>query len=51
LFALKAKFVDGNIKLVDHDQWEWVHPKDLKEYEFAPADLKFVEQLVDNSPL
>mgnify|MGYP001455797466 CR=1 FL=1 len=51
LFALKAKFMSGEMMLVDHDQYEWVYSKDLKEYEFAPADLKFVEKLFGNSSL
>ena len=46
LFAHKAAFVSGNVVLVDHDQWEWVHAKKLGEYEFAPADIKFVEMLM-----
>ncbi|ANS73223.1 NUDIX hydrolase [Paenibacillus yonginensis] len=45
LFAYKATFVRGEIVLVDHDRVEWVRPKALKAYEFAPADVKFVELL------
>jgi 8-oxo-dGTP diphosphatase len=49
LYAHKAKFVSGELILVDHDQYEWVYYKDLEEYEFAPADVKFVKNLIGNS--
>ncbi|PUA34792.1 8-oxo-dGTP diphosphatase MutT [Paenibacillus elgii] len=49
LYAHKAKFVNGELVLVDHDQCEWVYSKDLGEYEFAPADVKFVKKLIGNS--
>ncbi|MGG2196822.1 (deoxy)nucleoside triphosphate pyrophosphohydrolase [Paenibacillus validus] len=46
LYAHKAKFVSGALVLVDHNQCEWVYPKYLRKYEFAPADVKFVEMLI-----
>lgn len=49
LYAHKAKFVSGNMVLVDHDQVEWVYSKDLGKFEFAPADVKFVRSLTGNS--
>lgn len=49
LYAHKAKYVSGELVLVDHDQCEWVYSKDLEEYEFAPADIKFVMRLISNS--
>lgn len=45
LYAHKARFVSGALVLMDHDLCEWVHPKKLGEYEFAPADVKFVEMI------
>jgi 8-oxo-dGTP diphosphatase len=45
LIANKATFVRGEINLVDHDEYRWVDREDLKEYQFAPADIKFVEML------
>lgn len=29
--------------VADHDQYEWEYSNDLGQYEFAPADIKFVE--------
>ncbi|GLI06711.1 DNA mismatch repair protein MutT [Paenibacillus tyrfis] len=43
LHAHRAKFVSGKLILVDHDQCEWVYSKELGRFEFAPADVKFVE--------
>lgn len=48
LFAHKAKFVSGEVILVDHDHYEWVYPKELGQYEFAPADIKFVRMLLES---
>lgn len=51
LFAFKARFMGGEMMLVDHDQYQWVDSKELKAYEFAPADLKFVKKLIENSSM
>ncbi|WP_201317499.1 (deoxy)nucleoside triphosphate pyrophosphohydrolase [Paenibacillus sp. EPM92] len=42
LHAHKAKYVSGDIVLVDHDEYRWIFTENLGEYEFAPADIKFV---------
>lgn len=49
LYAHKAKYVSGELILVDHDEYRWVFTANLGEYEFAPADIKFVEVLVSVS--
>lgn len=46
LIAYWAKFVSGDIRLVDHDEYEWVARNELDSYIFAPADIKFVEMLL-----
>jgi 8-oxo-dGTP diphosphatase len=46
LIAYKATFVSGTIKLVDHDEYRWVQLNELADYIFAPADIKFVELLM-----
>ncbi|WP_338554617.1 (deoxy)nucleoside triphosphate pyrophosphohydrolase [Paenibacillus sp. KS-LC4] len=45
LIAYKASYISGEIILVDHDDYRWVSPRELKDYSFAPADIKFVELL------
>lgn len=47
LIAYKARFIRGEIQLVDHDAYRWVNVADLKRNEFAPEDIPFVERLVE----
>lgn len=46
LYGHKAKFIGGKLALTDHDLCAWVDPTELEEYEFAPADIKFVKMLL-----
>lgn len=43
---IEAKYVSGEITLIDHDQYEWAYLKELEQYEFAPADIRFVKELI-----
>ena len=48
---LKAYFVKdflGDIKLTDHDKVEWINIDELKNYDFAPADIPINDYLVKN---
>lgn len=45
LLAYRAKYVAGTIILSDHDSYQWVLPDELLQYDFAPADIRFVQQL------
>lgn len=45
LLAYRARWVSGEIELTDHDTYRWVYAEELVEYEFAPADVRFVEML------
>ncbi len=49
LLAYKGKITGGDIKLVDHEECAWVDLQDLREVELAPADVPFVEMLVDGT--
>lgn len=46
LITYWATFESGEMRLVDHDEYEWVHRDELNNYIFAPADIKFVEMLM-----
>lgn len=46
LIAYYAKIKSGEICLVDHDKVEWVSKAELFNYDFAPADVQFVEKLI-----
>lgn len=45
LMAYRTKITDGKIKLNAHADMAWVEPGDLGGYEFAPADIPFVEMI------
>ncbi|WP_373229005.1 8-oxo-dGTP diphosphatase MutT [Cohnella sp.] len=51
LIAYLAKKLSGTIRLVDHDAYLWVHRSELSEYEWAQADIRFVEMLLGNNKL
>ena len=39
LYAYRARYVSGNIKLNDHEEIKWVLPKQLTTVDLAPADV------------
>ena len=45
LMAYRTKILAGEIKLIDHAAMAWVEPFELGGYEFAPADIPFVEMI------
>ena len=45
LMAYRAYWESGKIVLNDHADYRWVSAKQLVEYDFAPADIPFVEEL------
>lgn len=49
LIAYKARFISGNMKLTDHDEVRWVERDKLGEYIFAPADVTFVNMLIEEN--
>lgn len=47
LIALECKKINGEIRLLEHESYAWVYEKELKDYEFAPADLFIIEKLLE----
>lgn len=45
LIAYKAKLISGEVKLTVHDKMEWIDISQVKNYEFAPADMPFINKL------
>ena len=45
LRAYRASWESGRISLYDHADSRWVLPEQLAEYDFAPADIPFVQKL------
>lgn len=48
LIAFQGSIVKGNIKLSVHDECRWVSIEELKNFNFAPADIYFVDKLMEN---
>ena len=45
LIALECKKINGDIKLLEHEDYRWVANSELLNFEFAPADIFIVEKL------
>ncbi|MEO3945326.1 8-oxo-dGTP diphosphatase MutT [Gorillibacterium sp. CAU 1737] len=45
LIAWVARYREGSVALIDHDEWCWAERSELRNYTFAPADVPFVERL------
>jgi 8-oxo-dGTP diphosphatase len=45
LMAFRATWVSGAIKMNDHKAYSWVTVEQLSEFDFAPADIPFVNML------
>lgn len=45
LLAYRTYWKNGEIELKDHDDFKWVSLEQLAEFDFALADLVFVEKL------
>jgi 8-oxo-dGTP diphosphatase len=45
LMAYRAAWLSGSITMNDHNAYRWVTVDQLSEYDFAPADVPFVEML------
>ncbi len=46
LLAYRARWLNGDISLVDHDDMRWVSADELDQFDFSPADIPFVEKLM-----
>ena len=45
LLAYRTYWKGGTISLKAHDDYQWVTLDQLQDYDFAPADIPFVEKL------
>ena len=45
LMAYRTYWEEGEIDLKDHDEFKWISLEQLADFDFAPADLVFVEKL------
>ncbi|MNI96665.1 pyrimidine (deoxy)nucleoside triphosphate pyrophosphohydrolase [compost metagenome] len=49
LIAWEAEYLEGRITLSDHDAFRWVAADELDGFVFAPADIPFVNKLLEQS--
>lgn len=45
LMAYRTRWISGEIKLKAHDEYRWAKLEELDQYDFAPADIRFVEMI------
>lgn len=45
LLGYKSEIIDGEIKLSDHDRYEWVTLEQINNYKIAPADIPLIDKL------
>jgi mutator protein MutT len=45
LIALKCKKINGDIKVLEHEDIKWVSKEELRKFEFAPADGFIVDAI------
>lgn len=49
LIAFIAELESGTIELTEHTDFAWVSLHELKNYEFAPADIPIIKKLEEDS--
>jgi 8-oxo-dGTP diphosphatase len=45
LMAFRTSWNKGDFKLLDHEEIRWVFAHELDQFDFAPADYAFIEEL------
>ena len=46
LLSYFTKYISGSIKLSAHDEVKWVSLKDIKNYNFPPADIPIIKKII-----
>lgn len=49
LMVYRTFWEKGDFRLIDHEEIRWVFPHELEQFDFAPADTAFVEQLINGT--
>lgn len=47
LMAFKADWEKGDFDSKDHQEIRWAFPHELNQFEFAPADVPFIERIMN----
>ena len=48
LIALNCTMINDKYDVLEHEQVKWISLDEFKDYEFAPADIYFVNKIVKN---
>jgi 8-oxo-dGTP diphosphatase len=48
LVSFKGRFIEGTIKLVDHDSYLWIEVDNLNDFDWAEADIPIIQKLQSN---
>jgi len=49
LIAYNCLFIDATLNLIDHDEFKWVIPSDLINYQIAPADIPLINLIIEKN--
>ncbi|CAH1203029.1 CTP pyrophosphohydrolase [Paenibacillus allorhizoplanae] len=49
LYAYWCTWTSGELVAVDHDDYRWVSVEEMSQFDFAPADVPFINTLVSLS--
>ena len=49
LISYISLFYNGEIKLVDHDKYEWVEINQLKDYNFLDGDIPIIDNIINKN--
>ena len=47
LLAFNVRYIKGDFALNSHEKVHWVNVKNLKDYDFAEADIPIIEKIVE----
>ena len=48
LIALNCSMISDSYEVLEHEDIKWISEDEFKAYEFAPADIYFIEKIVKN---
>jgi len=49
LIAYNCIYIDATLNLIDHDEFKWVMPSDLINYQIAPADIPLIKFIIEKN--
>ena len=50
LTLFNCTVASGEPKLLEHNDLKWIHPREIPQYEFCPADMDILKMLMEGNP-